>query len=303
MSAPPVSCAWAPWWTPEQLRDFLNHVESVVQARFGEHTVDEAEGTVTVEDMDCVLGLSNLAQTCRAVDSEDWRLIIYGHVARLDDFAPDLLAERLGNYEQLQPDLRVRVVGAHHLNQIDAVSDPLPLGLSACLSVDLDGAACPVDRSYFGEWGVEQGEVMAAALANTLMDEPLTPLEGDDAPEQFQILTGDTLFVTGHLLDFGRTVPDIGDMGAVITVPAAHTVMVCPVELDEQFVDNSATMLAASYIRYLAGPNSVSPNALWWRPGHPLEGFARLDDQSFQLVAPEPLRSQLWNNLKTKRDE
>ncbi|MDE0578947.1 MAG: hypothetical protein OXI29_03645 [bacterium] len=298
MSAPPVSCAWAPWWTPEQLRDFLNHVESVVQARFGEHTVDEAEGTVTVEDMDCVLGLSNLAQTCRAVDSEDWRLIIYGHVARLDDFAPDLLAERLGNYEQLQPDLRVRVVGAHHLNQIDAVSDPLPLGLSACLSVDLDGAACPVDRSYFSEWGVEQGEVMAAALANTLMDEPLTPLERDDAPEQFQILTGDTLFVTGHLLDFGRTVPDIGDMGAVITVPAAHTVMVCPVELDEQFVDNSATMLAASYIRYLAGPNSVSPNALWWRPGHPLEGFARLDDQAFELVAPEPLRSRLWEGLR-----
>ncbi|WP_419930224.1 hypothetical protein [Candidatus Poriferisocius sp.] len=303
MSAPPVSCAWAPWWSPEQLRDFLNHVESVVHARFGEHTVDEVDGTVTVEDMDCVLGLSNLAQTCRAADPEDWRLIIYSHVARLDDFAPDILAERLGDYEQLQPDLRVRVVGAHHLSQIDAVSDPLPLGLSACLSVDLDGAACPVDRSYFSEWGVEQGEVMAAALANTLMDEPLSPLEGDAVPGQFRILTGDTLFVTGHLLDFARTVPDVGDMGAVVTVPAAHTIMVCPVELDEQFVDDSATMLAASYIRYLAGPNSVSPNALWWRPGHPLEGFARLDNQAFELVAPDPLRSQLWNNLQTKRDE
>ena len=298
MSAPPVSCAWAPWWSPEQLRDFLNHVESVVHARFGEHTVDEAEGTVTVEEMDCVLGLSNLAQTCRAADPEDWRLIIYSHVARLDDFAPDLLAERLGDYEQLQPDLRVRVVGAHHLSQIDAVSDPLPLGLSACLSVDLDGAACPVDRSYFSEWGVEQGEVMAAALANTLMDEPLSPLEGDDVPGQFRILTGDSLFVTGHLLDFARTMPDVGEMGAVVTVPAAHTVMVCPVELDEQFVDDSATMLAASYIRYLAGPNSVSPNALWWRPGHPLEGFARLDDQAFELVAPDPLRSQLWEGLR-----
>ena len=300
MSAPPVSCAWAPWWAPEQLHDFLNHVESVVQARFGEHALDEAEGTVTVEKMDCVLGLSNLAQTCRAADAEDWRLIIYSHVARLDDFAPDLLAERLGNYEQLQPDLRIRVVGAHHLSQIDAVSDPLPLGLSACLSVDLDGAACPVDRSYFSEWGVEQGEVMAAALANTLMDEPLTPLEGDDVPGQFRILTGDTLFVTGHLLDFARTVPDVGEQGAVVTVPAAHTVMVCPVELDDRFVDDSATMLAASYIRYLAGPNSVSPNALWWRPGHPLEGFARLDNQAFQLVAPEPLRSQLWEGLQSK---
>ena len=294
MSAPPVSCAWAPWWSPEQLRDFLSHVESVVQTRFGEHTINEAEGTVTVEKMDCVLGLSNLAQTCRAADPQDWRLIIYGHVARLDDFAPGVLAERLGDYERLQPDLRVRLVGAQHLSYIDAVGDPLPLGLFTCLSVDLDGAACPVDRSYFDEWGVEQSEVMAVAMANTLMGEPLMPWEGSELPDNVRVFTGDSLFVTGHLLDFARTVPDIGPQGAVVTVPAAHMVMVCPIELNEQFVDHSATMLAASYIRYLAGPNSVSPNALWWRPGHPLVGFARLDNQAFELVAPEPLRSQLW---------
>ena len=276
-----------------------------MQARFGEHTLDKAEGTVAVEDMDCLLGLSNLAQTCRVADPEDWRLIIYGHVARLDDFAPDLLAERLGNYEQLQPDLRVRVVGAQHLRQIDPVGDALPLGLFSCLSVNLDGAACPVDRSYFSEWGVDHGEVMAGALANTLLDEPLTDWEGAESPTKFRVFTGDSLFVTGHLLDFARTVPDVGSQGAVVTVPAAHTVMVCPIELNEEFVDRSATMLAASYVRYLAGPNSVSPNALWWRPGLPLEGFARLDNQSFELVAPDPLRSQLWEgrNTKTKTDE
>lgn len=299
MSAPPVSCAWAPWWTPEQLCRFLNHVESVVQARFGEYTVDEADGTVAVEKMDCVLGLSNLAQTCRAVDPAEWRLIIYSHVARLDDFAPDALAERLGHYQRIQPDLRVRVVGEQHLSPIDAVCDPLPLGLSACLSVDLDGASCPVDRSYFDNWGVEQGEVMAVALANTLMAEPLTTMEVSEVSGQFRVFTGDSLFVSGHLLDFARTVPDIGPLGAVVTVPAAHTVLVCPIDLNEQFVDDSASMLAAGYVRYLAGPNSVSPNALWWRPDYPLEGFARLDNQSFELVAPEPLRSQLWSSLKS----
>ncbi len=299
MSAPPVSCAWAPWWTPEQLRSFLSHVESVVQARFGECAFDEVEGTVSVEKMDCVLGLSNLAQTCRAADPEDWRLIVYNHVARLDDFSPEALAERLADYQKLRPDLRMRVVGPHHLNQIDPVCDPLPLGLFACLSVDLDGAACPVDRSYFEEWDIEQGEVMAVALANTLMDEPLTALEGSELPGKIRVFTGDSLFVTGHLLDFARTVPDISPQGAVVTVPAAHTVMVCPIELTEQFVEDSATMLAASYIRYIAGPNSVSPNALWWRPHHPLEGFARLDNQSFELVAPEPLRSKLWEGLRS----
>ncbi len=259
--------------------------------------MDEADGTVAVEEKDCVLGLSNLAQTCRAAEPKDWRLIVYNHISRLDDFAPDALAERLADYQKLQPDLRVRLVGPQHLNQIDPVGDALPLGFSACLSVDLDGAACPVDRSYFDQWGIEQGEVMAVALANTLMDEPLAALEGSDLPGNVRVFTGDSLFVTGHLLDFARTVPDIGPQGAVLTVPAAHTVMVCPIELDEQFVEDSATMLAASYIRYLAGPNSVSPNALWWRPGHPLEGFARLDNQCFELVAPEPLRSQLWEGL------
>ena len=299
MSAPPVSCAWAPWWSPEQRRRFLSHVESVVQARFGEHTLDEDEGTVAVEKMDCVLGLSNLAQTCRAAEPDDWRLIIYSHVARLDDFAPDALAERLGEYERVLPDLRVRVVSAQHLSYIDAVRDPLPLGLSACLSVDLDGAACPVDRSYFNDWGVEHGEVMAVALANTLMGAPMTEEDASEVSGKFQVFTGDSLFVSGHLLDFARTVPDIGTHGAVVTVPAAHTVMVCPVGLNEKFVDHSATMLAASYVRYLAGPNSVSPNALWWRPDHPLAGFARMDDQCFELAAPEPLRSQLWEGLRS----
>ncbi|WP_419924414.1 hypothetical protein [Candidatus Poriferisocius sp.] len=294
MSAPPEICAWAPWWTSDQRRRFLHHVGSVVQARFGRHTVDVADGTVAVEKMDCVLGLSNLAQTCRASEPDDWRLIIYNHIARLDDFAPDVLADRLGDYERLQTDLRVRVVSTQHLGHIDPVGDPLPLGLFACLSVDLDGAASPVDRSYFEDWGVEHGEVMATALANTLMGEPLTALEVSGLPGDVRLLAGDSLFVSGHLLDFARTVPDIGPQGAVITVPAAHTVMVCPMDLSDQFVDHSATMLAASYVRYLAGPNSVSPNALWWRPGLPLEGFARLDNQSFELVAPEPLRSQLW---------
>ena len=259
-------------------------------------TLDEADGTVAVEKMDCVLGLSNLAQTCRVAEPGDWPLIIYSQVARLDDFAPDALANRLGDYERTQPDLRV---SAQHLCHIDAVRDPLPLGLSACLSVDLDGAACPVDRSYFNDWGVEHGEVMAVALANTLMDDPLTAMELSEVSGQFRVLTGDSLFVSGHLLDFARTVPDIGLLGAVVTVPAAHSVMVCPVELSEKFVDDSASMMATSYIRYLTGPNSVSPNALWWRPGHPLAGFARLDDQNFELVAPEPLRSQLWDGLRS----
>ena len=248
---------------------------------------------VSVKTMECVLELSNLAQTCRAADPSEWRLIVYSHIARLDDFAPEALADRLMDYQQVQSDLRIRVVSGHHLVHVDAVCDPLPLGLFAYLSVDMDGASCPVDRSYFDNWGMEHGEVMALALANTLMAEPLATDEEFDLPGRFLVLSGDSLFVSGHLLDFAGTIPDVGPLGAVVTVPAAHTVMVCPVELDEQFVDNSASMLAAGYMRFLAGPNSVSPNALWWRPDQPLTGFARMDNQSFELVVPEPLRSLL----------
>ena len=161
-------CAWAPWWSEEKTRRFLSEVEGVVGARFGEYELDEAQDTVTVSDLDCVLGLSNLAQTCRQADPEEWRMLVYSHIGRLDDFSPEALSELLGDYERVRGDLRVRVVSPSHLNHIDPVGDPLPMGLFACLSVALDGATMPVDRGHFDEWGQDQGEVMAAALANTV---------------------------------------------------------------------------------------------------------------------------------------
>ncbi|MYH73070.1 MAG: hypothetical protein F4153_10945 [Acidimicrobiia bacterium] len=296
--------SWCPMWSDEQRKLFLSHVEEVVGTRYGEYAVDEGDGTVSVPSLDCVLGLSNLAQTCRTVDPGEWRTIVYNHIERLDGFSPDALSDKLSDYEQVRDDLRIRVVTCVHTDKVDAVVDPLPLGLSSCLSVDLGGAACPVDQGYFDGWGVERDEVMAVALANSLAADQLRAETAPELPGDFQVYIGESMFASAHLLDLARAAPHIGEMGAVVAVPAAHTVMVCPIDLAEpaeKFADSSATMLAASYIRYLAGPNSVSPNALWWRPDHPLEGFARME-QGFELVAPEPLRSHLRTGLAAEQE-
>lgn len=126
------NCSWAPGWKAEELRRFLSEVEEVVGARFGDYELDVADGTVTVADLDCVLGLSNLAQTCRALDPDQWRLVVYSHITRLDDFAPAALAELLSDFERVKGDLRVRVVSQNHVAHIDPVADPLPLGLFSC---------------------------------------------------------------------------------------------------------------------------------------------------------------------------
>ncbi|WP_419923977.1 hypothetical protein [Candidatus Poriferisocius sp.] len=290
-------CAWAPWWSADDRRRFLSEVEGVVGARFGEYELDEAAGTVTVSDLDCVLGLSNLAQACRMADAEDWRLLIYSHMTRLDDFAPEALSELLGDYERVKGDLRVRVVSHNHIEHIDPVGDPLPLGMFSCLSVALDGATMPVDRSHFDEWGEDQDEVMAAALANTLAAEEVVAAEIDELKGRFTALSGDSLFTSALLLGPADAMPDVGEMGAVVAVPTARDLLVCPISATEEFVDDSATMLAAGYVRFLSGPNSVSPNALWWRPGEPLEAFARLDSASFELAAPPELRYYLQGVL------
>ena len=269
----------------------------MVGARFGEFELDEAQGTVTVSELDCVLGLSNLAQMCRSVDPEDWRLLVYSHMARLDDFAPEVLSELMGDYERVKGDLRVRVVSPNHLEHIDPVGDPLPLGMFACLSVALDGATMPVDRSHFDQWGQDQDEVMAAALANTLEAEEVVATEIDEMKGRFTALSGDSLFTSALMLGSADDMPDVGEMGAVVAVPTARDVLVCPVRATEEFVDDSAAMLAVSYTRFLAGPNSVSPNALWWRPGEPLEAFARLDNATFELAAPPELRDYLRSVL------
>ncbi|MXW42646.1 MAG: hypothetical protein F4X48_03290 [Acidimicrobiia bacterium] len=293
MSTPTIFHKWAPWWTPKQARCFLNDVEGVIKARYGKYRIDELQGTVTICDNDCVLGLSNLAQTCRRLDPNEWRLTIYSHMARLDEFSPDLLTERLNNYEQIRPDLRVRIVSTQHLDHIDAVCTPLPLGLFASLSLKLNDACCPIDRSYMKRWRVSKSEVMAIGLTNTLMEEPLMLQEKPSSDKGFYIFGGDSLFVSGHILDFARNTAESSSWGAVIAVPAAHTIMVCPISFNSTFIDASASMLAASHLCYLTGPNSVSPNALWWRPNQQLEPFARIDIQGFELLAPMALRKHL----------
>lgn len=286
-------CAWAPWWSAEERQRFLSEVEGVVGARFGDHELDEAQGTITVSDLECVLGLSNLAQACRLADPEDWRLLVYSHVTRLDDFAPEALAELLRDYERVKDDLRVRVVSHHHTEQIDPVGDPLPLGMFACLSVALEGATMPVDRGHFDDWGEDKDEVMAVALANTVAAEDVVATEVEELKGKFKVFTGDSLFTSALMLGPADAMPEVGPWGAVVTVPTARDLLVCHVDATEEFVNDSATMLALSYTRYLAGPNSVSPNALWWRPGEPLEAFARLDNASFELTAPPELRDYL----------
>ena len=296
------NCAWAPGWKAEELQRFLSEVESVAGARFDEYELDAADGTVTVSELDCVLGLSNLAQTCRSADPDNWRLLVYSHITRLDDFAPAALAELMSDFERVKDDLRVRVVSQNHVAHIDPVADPLPLGLYSCLSVDLDGAAMPVDRNYFDKWGVDHDEAMTLATANSLAADKLVVTESCELSGRFTVLAGESLFPTAHLLDLADSLPDVGPRGAVVTIPTAREVMVCAIDPPDDFENDSAAMLAASYARYLAGPNSVTSNALWWRPGEPLEGFARLDHGSFELVAPPELREYL-GLVKAKNTE
>lgn len=283
--------SWAPWWSAEQCKVFLDDVAGIVETRYGECAVDADRGTIEVPARGCVFGLTNLAQSYRAADEEDRRVLIYAHVARLDDFHPDALAERLSDYRRVQDDLRVRIVSDVHLERFDGVFDSLPVGLKSCLTLDLNGAVCPVDRQYLDGWGMDRDEVMADALHRTLGAEQLSALDGGGG--RYRVLTADSMFAATRLLDFEPDVSDIGDMGAVVTIPSAQTVMVCPLQCGEEFVDGLAHMLAVSCMRFEAGPNSVSPNALWWRPGRELEGFARLDHGTFELVCPDALRAYL----------
>ncbi len=290
-----ITHSWAPWWTTRQVQAFLGQATKVVQARFGDHNLNESEGTISINDSSCVLGLSNLAQTCRLLDPEQWRLTIYNHIARLDDFAPEQLTKRLSNYENVCADLRLRIVGTQHISHIDAVCEPLPLGLFANLSLDLNNACCPIDGSYLKQWQISQKEVLALGLKNTINNEQLVKSVEHETANKFFTFSGDSLFVSGHLLNFAPLLPDVGSWGAVVTVPAAHTIMACPITFDDKFISDSAAMLAATFLEYLTGPNSVSPNALWWRPGHPLEPYARLDTNAFELVAPKVLQDRLQN--------
>lgn len=229
------------------------------------------------------LGLLQLAQHCHLRSPDEWRPLISSHLRTMTAHLHDIVEP----YSVF--DLRVRLVP-------DAPDDggtlralgarPFAEGVVQVLAIDVVDVVRCVPAHEVIALGWDLDEAWASALAQTEL------LEVPDEVHSIDIGVVDIIHVFGErsftasmvgVVDrLVAEVADIGDTGAIVSMPLRHSILVHPVDGDEVRLA-IAGMIPITRQLFRQGPGSVSPHLYWWRDGR-LEWIPTFFDGSIDGV-------------------
>ena len=213
------------------------------------------------------LALLQLAQHCHGRPRNDWSALILGHirtmVTHLDH--PSELASMIDLRLRLVPDTpadagALRALGAR----------PFADGIVQVLAVDVDDAVRCVSSDEIVALGWDLDEAWASAKVQTeLLETPdeihVIDIGGADMIHVF----GERPYTAGRvgiIDDVIAEYADIGDNGAIVSLPLRHSVLVHPID-DAAVRGAIGGMIPITRQLHQQGPGSVSPHLYWWRRG------------------------------------
>lgn len=213
------------------------------------------------------LGLLQLAQHCHLRERNDWRELINAHLRTMTAHLHDIV-ESFSAF-----DLRVRLVpdapdDREMLRSLGA--RPFAEGIVQVLAIDVPGAVRCVPIREVSELGWDLDEAWASAHSQTEMlevpDEIHTiDIGGADIIHVF----GDRPFVASMIGVIDQLIDetaDIGQAGAIVSMPLRHSVLVHPVGVHDVRTA-IAGLIPITRQLFKQGPGSVSPHLYWWREG------------------------------------
>jgi hypothetical protein len=213
------------------------------------------------------LALLQLAQHCQTRPRDEWSPLIADHLRTMTAHL-DQVAEPMSIF-----DLRIRLVpdtpaDAGTLRQLGA--RPFADGILQVLAVDVDDAVrcVPVSEIAANAWDID--EAWASARLQTELLEPpdeihIVDIGGADLIHVF----GERPFTAGTVGVIDDVIAEyahIGELGAVVSMPLRHSVLVHPIDnASARF--GIAGMIPIARQLFKQGPGSVSPHLYWWRDG------------------------------------
>jgi hypothetical protein len=170
-------------------------------------------------------------------------------------------------------DLRIRLVpdspaDAGTLRQLGG--RPFADGIVQVLAVDVDDAVRCVPTSEVSANGWDIDEAWASARAQTEMFEVPDEIHVIDIGGADMIhVFGERSFTAGMVRVIDELIAefaDIGEHGAIVSLPLRHSVLVHPID-DSTVRAAIGGMIPITRQLFKQGPGSVSPHLYWWRDG------------------------------------
>lgn len=213
------------------------------------------------------LGLLELAQHCHLTDRDNWRDLITTHLRTMTAHLGDVV-EPFSMF-----DLRVRLVpdtpaDAETFGRLGARC--FAEGVVAFLAVDVANAVRGVSLDELTDLGWDIDEAWASALIQTeVLELPDELHEIDLGDARFFHVFGQrpyTASMVGVVDQLISARARIGELGAIVSLPLRHSILVHPVE-DDSVEAAMAGLVPITRQLFKQGPGSVSPHLYWWRGG------------------------------------
>jgi hypothetical protein len=177
-------------------------------------------------------------------------------------------AERLADWEQARPLLRLRVYpeAAMASRRATLIERPDFPGLVVAAVLDLPNAIALASTDYLPHWKTTAAEVLEVAFANCAAQE-VEVVRQRRGTVEVALVHGDVVTSAQALMP-GRHLPDLGRGGALVSLPCRDVVMFhrlgqAPLDLALMTV-GSATAEA-----YDVDEAPLSRDLFWWREGVP----------------------------------
>ena len=256
-------------------------------------------------DEDEALGLTNLAQMCRAAGPDAYGQVIASHFAALVAGRGDReLAGALGaDLAHARPYLKLRL---YPRDTFEPGNDQFVLrdtagDLTAVLCYDLPSNVVTVAAESLGKWAVGPDEVYYQALANQRRTERHPIEDVDVTGAMVRAMTAESFFVASNLLLLGDFLDEEPPFGVVAAVPNRHTLVWHPIT-DPSALRALDAMVVMAASLYQEGPGAISPHLYWWRDGALRTLPTRETEEHYEFVPPDEFVDEVLEVLAERAE-
>lgn len=297
---------WARFLDDDEWRAFVLALDAELTKRSLPYRVDE--GVLWARwgsDEDEALGLTNLAQMCRAAGVEAYPQVIASHFAALVAGRGDReLAGQLGaDLALARPHLKLRLYprdtftpGTDQFVLRETADD-----LTAVLCYDLPSNVVTVAAESLAKWNVAPDELYYQALANQRRTERHTFEEIDVTGATVRAMTGESFFVASNLLLLRDFLDEEPPFGAIAAVPNRHT-LIWHAIVDPTALRAIDAMVVMAANLCAEGPGSISPHLYWWKDGVLRTLPTRETEEHYEFVPPDDFVDEVLEKLAARAE-
>ncbi|GEM_PF-5506943 len=283
-----------PEWSPFVERSDFERFWSLALAAAELHgAIDPRpdEGMIAIgEGIDLVeCGMLNLAQSCAGAGPSAWEEIVEQHFEFLAASPLRRVGRLIESFAAARPHLRTRVTQAGLIDQLDGSALSLPSGMAFGLALDIQGHSMWLGDEHTRGWNRSSEELLLAGTVQVRKRARLRQRIERGFGGRVTRLAGSSLFSTGHLFDLPQHVGPLPEAGALVAVPTAREILVAPLDNDAQLVNDATATLVSAVTAYAEGPNALTPDVWWWRPGEDFTPALRYDGRP-RFEGPRELR-------------